>query len=334
MAVKILYKEPAPRFRSRKAYIKEKYREHLNLIEWGKYADLDKVVSVFENSHQGATEFISIALRARFICFADLRYSLAEHLEQCKPLGNSFAHLVLKSMLLTQISFYNYERLRREFIRTGRDDSPPTLETPATVGNVVAFIAVFGNKELFVDCLFLAQDLFDIGAVGTDVTPLSQLFILRLSERFLGIQPRMWSEDKFPWAVDPLEKESLLAELWNSWDTVDMSLIEDLLLQLANWHTYQASRNNKDGGRDFEGHAEQYPIAVHFIMRLRQWHGLENPQIKHRLLEPPFDRLPEPLVNLEFSDEVKRVMDRARIVIPDFDEVVNQAKRRDWSFLL
>ena len=158
--------------------------------------------------------------------------------------------------------------------------------------------------------------------------------MIRLAEKFIGIPPRDWEGENKPWSVNLFKEEPLFAELWQHWDTEDMELIHSLLIQLANRHTFTASRNNKDGSRDFAAHAEQYPIDLHFIMRLREWRGLANPEVKHRLTEAPFDKLPDPVETIELPDELHQVMKKTREVIPDFDAVINAAKTRDWQMLL
>jgi hypothetical protein len=162
---------------------------------------------------------------------------------------------------------------------------------------------------------------------------LTQLFILRLSEHFLGYPPRDWLNHKH-WGVDPREQEPLFAALWEHWDDTDTSVLEPLLVQLLNRHTYQASRNNKDGDRDFEGHSEQFPMELQFIYRLREWRGLTNPAIKHRLTEPPFDVLPEPMQEVVFDEQTIQFIAKVRASFPDFDEVINSARIRDWKMLL
>lgn len=59
------------------------------------------------------------------------------------------------------------------------------------------------------------------------------------------------------------------------------------------------------------------------VLRLRQWSGLSIPEIKHPLMEAPFDKLPE--INRDYSDELlEKVKARARKDYPDFEKVLEQ----------
>lgn len=326
------YNEIAPRFRSKKAYVHEWQKEANIIASMGEYSDLDKIIADYVSKDGGADNYIKIMGQLSRLTLADLRYCFALSLFHGELKAKAIYLAQVKYLLSAQMYFFNFERQRLKS-QNGEDNR----RRPSTIffsGHLVAFIAVFASQKLFYNCINFVLDQFDVGAVSGTEKPLAPMFMIRLAEKFIGIPPRDWEGENMPWSVNLFAEEPLFAELWQHWDTEDMGLIHSLLIQLANRHTFTASRNNKDGSRDFAAHAEQYPIDLHFIMRLREWRGLANPEIKHRLTEPPFDRLPEPIETIELPDELYQVMKKTREVIPDFDAVINAAKKREWQMLL
>lgn len=75
-------------------------------------------------------------------------------------------------------------------------------------------------------------------------------------------------------------------------------------------------------------------MELQFIYRLREWRGLTNPVIKHRLTEPPFDVLPEPMQEVVFDEQTIQFVAKVRQSFPDFEDVINSARTRDWKMLL
>lgn len=328
------YNEIAPKFRSKKAYINEWQREADIIASMGEYSDLETIIANYVSTAGEIGDYIKIMSRCSRLSLADLRYLFALSLADGKINQEGINLALAKYFFSAQLHFYNFERLGLLIKSQKIEDNRSRSFTIFFSGHLVAFVAVFVNRKLFDNCIKFVLDQFDIGAVSGTEKPLAPMFMIRLAERFIGISPRDWEGENKPWSVNLFTEEPLFAELWQHWDTEDMELIQSLLIQLANRHTFTASRNNKDGSRDFAAHAEQYPIDLHFIMRLREWRGLANPEIKHRLTEPPFNKLPEPIETIELPDELHQVMKKTREVIPDFDAVINAAKTRDWQMLL
>lgn len=324
------YNALAPKFRSRKAYIKE-WQAAADKI-WREYGEFKGFISDYISIDGNADSYVKIMGQLYRLALADLRYMFAVSLFDGELKAKQIHLALTKYLLSSQMYFFNFERQR--LMSQNGDD---TRRRPTTIffsGHMVAFVAVFTNQKLFHDCINFVLDQFDIGAVSGTEKPLAPMFMIRLAEKFIGIPPRDWERENKPWSVNLFTEEPLFAELWQHWDTEDMMLIHSLLIQLANRHTFTASRNNKDGSRDFAAHAEQYPIDLHFIMRLREWRGLANPEIKHRLTEFPFDRLPDPIEIIKLPAELHQVMKKTREIIPDFDAVINAAKTRNWQMLL
>jgi hypothetical protein len=231
-----------------------------------------------------------------------------------------------------QANFYIFEVRREEFSKEEEPRLPNALGVQQTTGDLIAMTAVFGHKKMFETVVKFCLDMHDKEMVGGYVTSLTQLFIIQLAEQELGLTPRAWLNDGKKWSVDPCEKEPLFAQILQHWADEDTAVLEPLLIQLLNRHTFQASKNNKDGGKDFSGlDTEQFPLELFFLYRLRQWRGLSIPNISHRLTEAPFDKLPEPATNLIFDEETKKLMNRIRFCFPDFDSYLREKRIRDWE---
>ncbi len=327
-----LYNELAPRFRSRKAFIKAMEKGRNSKLARGDDLNATERINNFLTCQESTLEEFIPALVSfgnlthpnRYFLVADALLAGAWNLP-------AYRNTWLRLFILYQMDFYNFERVH--LLRPMEDGSKGSITLPQGFGDLVAMMAIFGNRDLFENALKFSLDAFDGRFVGGNITYLTQLFILQLSEHFLGLTPRAWSTDKH-WGADPRIKEPLFAELWNHWDDETTEVLEPLLIQLLNRHSFQASRNNKDGGRDFEDHSEQFAIEVHFIFRLRQWRGLSNPVLKHRIMEPPFDLLPEPMTEVVFDEQSIQFVKKVRQTFPDFDATVNGARIRDWKMLL
>lgn len=327
------YFEIAPKFRKRKTYVAEKQKAAETIVSVGEYVELEASITNY-CKNGSMDDYITIVSHLFRLTLADLRYLLALSILENTLKHQEIALAISKHFLAAQLRFYNFERLNIIALQQNVEVRTRLLLGAAEAGNMLSFVAVFINRTEFENCAKFVLNQFDKQWVGDFVNPMTQIFMMMLTEKFLGLEPRDWRGEGKSWSVDIFKEEPLFAELWQYWDTENMELIESLLIQLANRHTFQASRNNKDGGRDFEGHAEQYPIDLHFIMRLREWRGLSNPEIKHRLTESPFDKLPEPVEKIQFPEELQQVVKKMREFMPDFDAVINSGKKRDWQMLL
>lgn len=326
-----IYEKIAPKFRSKKAFSNEWLKKNDQLVERGVYLDFKNIIDKFPDAPSIVTSYIDIYGQLIVVSLAELRYCMAVAIRDGRLDEVAVATKNNNYLLGLQLRFYNFCRLKNnpEF-----EGVLPPVASLGQLGVTVMLACIFLEKEKANSIFDFSLNLFDCDAVGVNEAPPTQSFIFRLLEVFFGKTPYNWSECGRPWSIDPCKEEPLFAELWDCWNTENLELIEVLLIKLANRHTFHASRNNKDGSRDFEGQAEQYPIDVFFIMRLREWSGLKNPSIKHRITESPFDRLPEVVETIEFSDELKNLMKKIRKEIPDFDEVINKSKTREWEMLL
>jgi hypothetical protein len=322
-----VYDSIAPKFRSRKAYVKDNEKKAAGVL-----FSADEIDARINNFVQAAVpsrdEFIEALVGFNFGTHQPKYLLVGECIKNGAWDIVAYRNVWVRMFVLYQIKFYNFEKQNLEL----GDDIKGSMGLPCSIGDFVAMTAIFCNRALFENATKFALDVLDRDLSGGDITYLTQLFMLRLAENFLGLPERNWLGDAF-WGVDPREKEPLFAALWQHWDDEDTRVLEPLLVQLLNRHSFQASRNNKDGGRDFEAHAEQYPLELFFIYRLRQWKGLSNPSIQHRLTEPPFDQLPEPMTELVFDEQTLQFTRKIREVLPEVDPIINAVKIRDWNLL-
>lgn len=329
------YQTIAPQFRSRKSFLSFAKKVRDIQVARRDTENSAEIIDRFLLADSNAQDyFISALNEFENSSFAELFFltgrCLKDNSWDLRAYRSSLARLCLSYQLL----FFNKEKNRIVFSSTNPTRVVNPISIPTTFGNMVGLMAVFGNKDIFVNTARFCLDLFDRGLAGGDATPLTQLFILRLAERHLGGAERNWLADPYPWAVDPCEKEPLFKALMQHWQDENMDILEPLLLQLLNRHTFQASRNNKDGAKDFDGHTEQFPLELFFIYRLRQWHGLSLPSLTHRLIEPPFHELPPELEQFVFDDRSKQFMNMTRKVFPELDPLVKGARIREWKMLL
>lgn len=330
-----LYQTTAPKFRSRKAFVSfaKKIRD-VKVARHDAENSSEKIDQFLFADSNAQGYFISALNELESSSFAELFSLTSRCLEDNRWDLHAYQSSLLRLCLCYQLLFFNKEKNRISFASTNPIRVVNPISIPTTFGNMVGLMAVFGNRDFFANTAKFCLDLFDRGLIGGDVTPLTQLFILHLAERYLGGVERNWLTDPYPWAVDPCTEEQLFKALMQHWQDDNTTVLEPLLLQLLNRHTFQASRNNKDGAKDFADHTEQFPLELFFIYRLRHWRGLSLPRLIHPLIEPPFHELPTELEQAVFDDRSIQFMAMVRKIFPEFDAVVKGAKIRDWGMLL
>ncbi len=81
-------------------------------------------------------------------------------------------------------------------------------------------------------------------------------------------------------------------------------------------------KNSYDFNQDW--HQERVPVEILYLLRLRQWEGLANPQkIDHPLMGAPYDQLPPEQPVPELDDLMQGVLKRAREDWLEYDEVLS-----------
>jgi hypothetical protein len=140
--------------------------------------------------------------------------------------------------------------------------------------------------------------------------PRTQFFVLRLIADWQGWPPPNWQK----WVLD----EPLFNALLEHWRAPDASALLPLLLAACDRHTHE-SRSGGSGSSSYDIDKEDYwydPFEVLTLMKLRQLQGLENPVLKHLLMNTPLGKLPEPAP--PYSDPLlEGVIARVRSIHPD-----------------
>ncbi len=333
-----LYQVKAPKFRSRKAFVAWAARVH----KMKAANDFERNETYIQKYLNSQTLDISLLSDSNYICNIRalhnyLIFTAAIFAGDEKGL-EQLRDTVFNHGLSFQIRHVSWE-LEKMFLENkypGKPYKPLAGPDIKEFGNYVCLIAIFGNQYYFTQMVKVILDHLDLGhnVVGP-YAHVTQQFIMRLAEHFLQLPRRNWEADKGNWAFDPLIREPLFQALWDHWADEDTAILEPLLMQLLNWHTYQASRQNKDGGQDYYPNLEQIPLAYFFILRLRQWRGLSVPKISHVLTQPPFDCLPDEVEGrYEFSPFAKEFYAKTLSLMPDFLERLNRIKIRDWEMII
>lgn len=109
--------------------------------------------------------------------------------------------------------------------------------------------------------------------------------------------------------------------LLEHWRTPVSRELVPALLAACDRHTQQ-SRSSDKFGYDFDSNSmRHFPYEILMLFRLREYEGLENPILDHPLMEPPFDRCPDPVP--AYTDElIERTYARLREDWPQFDEYI------------
>ncbi|HMW72278.1 MAG TPA: hypothetical protein PKD17_10680 [Cellvibrionaceae bacterium] len=333
-----LYQVKAPKFRSRKVFVA--YAERVNTMK-NSHGRPEKNKS-FLNVFLSAESFSSGKFSDAILTWNELLLHeyLMQSAEIMKGVNLDLGHLrnsVFSEGLCLQIYYLSWEleKVESELRHPGNPYRPfgPGL---SQFGNHICLAATFCNYKYFVNIVKTTLDHIDSGHITQlPYAFVTQQFILRLAEHFLRIPRRNWEADKGNWAFDPLAREPLFQALWDHWADEGTAILEPLLMQLLNWHTYQASRENKDGGQDYYPYVEQIPLAYLFILRLRQWRGLSVPKISHVLTQPPFDSLPDEVEGrYEFCPFAKEFYAKTISLMPDFIDRLNRIKIRDWEMII
>nr|WP_241088880.1 hypothetical protein [Pseudomonas viridiflava] len=146
----------------------------------------------------------------------------------------------------------------------------------------------------------------------------AQAFMLRVFADWVGDVSHPWPA----YAYDEPVYEALLA----NWRTANPDDLLPCLLAACDRHTWQTGKDSQKNSFDFNQvcRMERVPLEILYILRLRQWEGLPNPQqIDHPLMAAPFDQLPPEQPVPEFDELMQGVLKRAREDWPQYDEVLS-----------
>ena len=121
-------------------------------------------------------------------------------------------------------------------------------------------------------------------------------FILRLFCDWSGEAPPVWEEK-------PL-REPIMDALFLNWREVDVERLAPYILAACDYHTHRCRANSSREFYEFSnGDWVRFPLEILMLYRLREWLGLENPEIDHPLMDGALGRLPlaTPLVPDELT---------------------------------
>ncbi len=139
-------------------------------------------------------------------------------------------------------------------------------------------------------------------------------FMLRLFADWQGELKHEWP----PYAYDEPIYEGIL-ERWREPDT---KLLTPWLLAACDRHTHESTRDSETKFFDCSAFPRT-PIEILFLFRLRELIGLKNPVLNHPLMEPPFEKLPEPQSPYIPDALVEGTLARVRTDWPEFDRIVS-----------
>lgn len=144
----------------------------------------------------------------------------------------------------------------------------------------------------------------------------SQVFMLRLFADWVGDASHRWPA----YGYDEPIYEALLTH----WRTPEPQALVPCLLAACDRHTHQSRKDIRRKFFDFGRLGlMRTPLEILWLMRLRQWEGLENPVLDHPLMAPPFDVLPPPQP-LAWQDLLMQaVQARARADWPEYDAILS-----------
>jgi hypothetical protein len=138
----------------------------------------------------------------------------------------------------------------------------------------------------------------------------TQHFVLRLIGDEQG-----WPTHIFPSCAFDEPIFNTLIEKWRDPNPAELSVP---LLAACDRHTHQARINSNKACYDLPWMDEWYvPFEILSVLKLRELHGLPNPELDHPLMNTPLGRLPSP--QPPYSDELlEGVLARAREEFADF----------------
>nr|WP_242155521.1 hypothetical protein [Pseudomonas sp. ArH3a] len=191
-----------------------------------------------------------------------------------------------------------------------------------TGANMMAAMAILGWKDAVIHQGYLTHAALNrehqLVIEYEEQHRRAQAFMLRVFADWVGDLSHLWPA----YAYDEPIYEALLA----NWRTANPDDLLPCLLAACDRHTWQTGKDSQKNSYDFdqECHMERVPVEILYILRLRQWEGLPNPQqIDHPLMAAPFDQLPPEQPVPELDELMQGVLKRARGDWPQYDEVLS-----------
>ncbi|MCW2292773.1 hypothetical protein M2262_002823 [Pseudomonas sp. BIGb0408] len=191
-----------------------------------------------------------------------------------------------------------------------------------TASNMMAAMAILGWKDALIYMGYLSHAALNrrhqLVLQYEEEQRRAQAFMLRLFADWVGDVSHQWPA----YAYDEPIYEALLLH----WRTPNPEDLLPCLLAACDRHTWQSGKDSLKNFYDFnqDWHLERVPVEILYILRLRQWEGLANPQkIDHPLMATPYDQLPPEQSVPELDELMQGVLKRAREDWPQYDEVLS-----------
>jgi len=139
-------------------------------------------------------------------------------------------------------------------------------------------------------------------------------FMLRLFASWRGDVAHDWPPFAF--------SEPIYEGILERWREPDPEALKPWLWAACDRHTYETRMDSETVFHDCSRFART-PLEILFLFRLRALEGLPNPVLEHPLMEPPFDKLPDPQPAYVPDELVRGTLARVREDWPQFDQVVS-----------
>ncbi|WP_153134938.1 hypothetical protein [Paraburkholderia agricolaris] len=139
-------------------------------------------------------------------------------------------------------------------------------------------------------------------------------FVLRLFAAWRGDVHHEWPSFAY--------SEPLYEGILERWHETNPKALTPWLLAACDRHTHESTRDSETKFFDCSAFPRT-PIEILFLFRLRELIGLKNPVLNHPLMEPPFEKLPEPQSPYIPDALVEGTLARVRTDWPEFDRIVS-----------
>jgi hypothetical protein len=147
-------------------------------------------------------------------------------------------------------------------------------------------------------------------------------FMLRLFAEWRGDAKHEWPAFAY--------SEPIYEGILENWRERDPEVLVPWLLAACDRHTHESKRDN--GSKFYDCSAfPRTPLEILYLFRIRELVGLQNPVVRHPLLEAPFDKMPEPQSAYAPDELVRGTLTRVREDWPDFDAIVSLESLRALS---
>lgn len=138
-------------------------------------------------------------------------------------------------------------------------------------------------------------------------------FMLRLFADWRGDIRHEWPSFAY--------SEPIYEGILERWREPDFAALAPWLLAACDRHTHESKRDSESKFYDCS-EFPRTPLEILLLFRLRELTGLQNPILKHPLMEAPFDKLPERQPPYVPDELIEGTLARVHEDWPEFDQIV------------